>query len=300
VLTRTGRFADRRIRALTELGRRRVGTALDAVARAEVVGAALRDIAATRSEPRPPVPARRDRRLRFVALGLVAVDAAAVVPILALPDPSAAAIGIAVLLGTALAGGQIAFAVALGRRLQEVRLTPAVRPRSVPAEGIALALLSTLVGWVIYLWARDRWPGEPLGALVAVAVALQAWVAPWLLVAETAGAPPGESRRRDMADRRADELAREREIDRSTALLALVAARSALHRAHRVADREAALSDRPARPSSSFALRQLREAVAEAEARCATLAPGADGHETLPGDGGGELRLVPEHPPRRP
>lgn len=276
-----GWLADWRIRGLTELAWRRIGSVLDGAERVAALDAALRDLTAARSAQPRSAPPRPARRLRFLAIGLTAVNAAAVIPILALPGGTAttattAQIGVALLLGVALAGGQTGFAVALGRRLQEARCVEMqlsgrrVGP-SVPAEAIALALLSTLVGWVVFLWVRTRLPDAQLGVLAGMVLGVQAWVAPWLLVAESAAARLSESRRIDVADRRIGEFARHREIDRSLTVLALVGARSAVHRAERIADRHAALSGRPGRASWEYALRQLRDAVAEAEAGCADL-----------------------------
>jgi hypothetical protein len=299
---RTGWLVDRRVRRSTAKGQHEVDVVLDAVERAEALDAAIHDLAVRRTEERPSPPGPRgERRLRSVGIGLTAVNAAAVVLMLVLPGaggrPAAPVeIGVAVLLGVLVAGGQIAFAVAIGRRLQEARLATAGArhprgrqvERSVPFEGAALALLGTVVGWVVYVWTQGRVDdaGSGLGEVLGVALALQAWIAPWLVVAETAAERPGGSSRTDLLDRRLRALAVDRELDRSTAALALVSARSALHSAQRRVARSVELGGRPCRAGWSHRLRQLAEATAEAEARyTALVAFSDDGSSSEPPDG---------------
>jgi hypothetical protein len=297
-----GWLVDRRVRRLTARGQHKVGVVLDAVERAEALDAAIQDVAVRRAEERPAPPgSRRERRLRSVGIGLTAVNAAAVVAMLALPGAGGrlaapVEIGVAVLLGVLVGGGQIAFAAAVGRRLQEARLATAGAPhprgrrleRSVPFEGAALALLGTLMGWVVYVWTQGRVEdaGSGLGEVLGVALALQAWIAPWLVVAETAAARPTGSSRTDLLDRRLRALVVDRELDRSTAALALVSARSALHSAQRRVARSVELGGRPSRAGRSHLLRQLAEATAEAEARyTALIAFSDDGSSSEPPDG---------------
>jgi hypothetical protein len=296
-----GRLRGWRFRILVGRGQRHVGRVLDAADRAEAADAAIAGVTTLRSVPQGPHGTGRGVRLQFVAVGLTAVNAATIVLMLTLPEETArpvhaSTIAVAVLLGLLVVAGQLAFALALGHRLQETP-TPTSPPIGRPhahwpaaIEGVGLALLSTLVGWLIFLWARSRIPAEQvqLGALLGLALGLQAWVGPWLLVAETAGTPASPSRGRAVLDRRLAELTAERVRHRSTAMRALDAARSARQRAERISAREAELSGRPVGASWSHALRQLDSAIAEAEVRCAALT--GDRRET-------ELRLVQEPPP---
>ncbi|MCO1657834.1 hypothetical protein [Pseudonocardia humida] len=301
-----GRLRGWGFRVLVGRGQRHVGRALDAAERAEAADAAVAGLTTLRSVPPRLQEARRGVRLRFVAVGLTALNAATIVLMLTLPEQTAQAtrastVVIAVLLGSLVAAGQLAFAVALGRRLREPPVSasaPAGPHAHWPAaiDGAALALLSTLAGWLIFLWARSRAPADQpqLGVLLALVLGLQAWVAPWLLVAETAGTPPSPSRRRAVLDHRLAELTGESALHRSTALRALDAARSVQRRAERISAQEAEQSGRPTSASWSHALRQLGTAITEAEIRCATLT----GDRREP-----DLRLVrkppaPDPPPR--
>jgi hypothetical protein len=234
-----------------------------------------------------------------IGVGLTTANAVAVVVMLVGPDQidrpaSSRDVGLAVLLGTLLGAGQLAFALAVGKRLQEARVAPGVRSarldRSIPFEAAALAMLSTLGGWVVYLWVGTRLGEEqtPLGAVLGIMLGWQAWIAPWLLVARTAAAQPGEAARVDMLGRRLREHAVEQELDRSTAFLALVAARRALHELERLAARTGEFSGRPIPASWALALRLLGGAIDGADARYAELTAGPDDDGT-PGPPGGPL-----------
>ena len=266
-----------RVRRLTGTGHRKIGEALDAIERAVAADAAL----AEAEDARPPGPQRpsgrrRGDRLRSIGVGLIVANAVAVVVMLIGPyavgtPASTPEVGVAVLLGALLAGGQLAFAVAAGRRLHAgaaslSRRIPGGSPaRSVPFEGVALALLGTLVGWVVYVWTRARLGDDQaqLGVLLGITLALQAWIAPWLLVAETAAA------RTDMLDRRVREIAAAREFDRSTACLALTAAHTASGKVEHLVAMARERHGRLVPASWAHALLVLDTAIAEADARYA-------------------------------
>lgn len=116
-------------------------------------------------------------------------------------------------------------------------------------------------------------PDDRLGVMLGLVLMLQAWVAPWLVVGTTAEAGTDEPRPRHHT------AARERHEREAAAGLA--AARVSLARAERLV-LDAAASHNDTAPSSwSYTLSQLSDAVAEAEVRYDTLAPG-------PGDVGRE------------
>lgn len=297
----TGRMTALRFQRRAAAGQREVGQVLDALERAEETKAALRGAGAPSSVQRRArsTTRERDRRLRFVGAGLTIVNAGAVVPMLALPDGTVTAahasqIAVAVVLAGALGAGQILLALTLGKGLREIedraRISTRLRNRErfVLIEGSALGVLSALVGWVVYLWASTRVPDGhgQLAVMVGLMLMLQAWVAPWLVVAETARTHPADRLRVDPTTSIVEELNADLERDRSFAATGLAAARAALHRSERIVADVANLSGRPARASWSYALDQLDTAIAEAEARFAALDAGRGDDDTPSGPGG--------------
>jgi hypothetical protein len=65
--------------------------------------------------------------------------------------------------------------------------------------------------------ARVGAAAAPLDDLLGLTLGLQAWIARWLVVAETAAARPRGAAREDLLDRRALELTADREAARSAA-----------------------------------------------------------------------------------
>lgn len=135
--------------------------------------------------------------LRLLAVGLVVVNGAAAAVLLSTPVPSAptpdgVTLVMAVLLGTLFGSTQVGCATAFGARARGTRPSgrTAVRSwhRTHVALGTALTGLSVPTGWAIYVWAQERVaPDHPqVAVLLGLALALQAWVAPWLLVIEVA------------------------------------------------------------------------------------------------------------------
>lgn len=282
-----GWWITRRVARLTAVGHGRIGNALDAVERAKRISDSFHNLTAARSPIRAQPPQRRPPRLVFVAVALTILNATAVVLMLALPDESAIAadhdqIGIAVLLGLLLAGGELTLAATLGRKLQADRLTapPTLQAHhiphepDIPFEAAALCLLCGLVGWLIYFWTQTRIADThpKLAVLLGICLAIQAWTAPWLLVADVAGANATESRERAVLDRRIEQLAHEWESERLTASLALLTARSALHRAERSVAKAIELDHKTPQASWSHHLRGLGAGITEAQAQYLTLA----------------------------
>lgn len=166
-------------------------------------------------------PGRRPGALRSPATGLVVVNGAAAVVLLSTPVPSApppdgTALIMAVLLGVVLSGTQVGCAAALGTRLRGTRRIAPTGLRSwnrvCVALGAALASLSVPTGWAIYSWAQERVAPDhwQVAVLLGLALALQAWVAPWLLVADMAqgGDTAGPPRTGGSADDRRRPAAR--------------------------------------------------------------------------------------------
>lgn len=298
------RMTVRRFHRLAAVGQREVGEVLDAVERAGETKTALDGAGAPSSVQRlsRSTARKRDRRLRFVGVGLTIVNAGAVVAMLALPDgmvttPHASEITVAVVLAGALSTSQILLALVLGKGLREIedrelisiRLRSRQLKRFAFIEGSALGVLSALVGWVVYLWTSTRVPDGhgQLGAMVGLMLMLQAWVAPWLVVAETARTHPADQLGVDPLKSVVEGLRADLERDRSIATTRLVAARAALRQSERIVAHVANLSDRPARASWSYALDQLAQAIAEAEARNATLDAGPGNDDDTPSGPGG-------------
>ena len=276
-----------RVARLTAVGHGKVGRALDAVERAERISDTFDNLTVGRSSARPRPPHKRSPRLVFVAVALTVLNAAAVVLMLAPPDEAATAadhdqIGTAILVGLLLAAGELTLAATLGRKLQADRLTapPTLQAHRIPPEpdipfeAAALCLLCGLVAWLIYLWTQTRIADThpKLAVVLGICLAVQAWTAPWLLVADVAGARATQYRERAVVDRRLEQLAHEWESERLMASLALLSARSALYRAERSVARAVELDHKMPRASWSHHLRGLAAGITKAQAQYLTLA----------------------------
>jgi hypothetical protein len=263
---------------LIALGQRKVGAALDAVQRAERIDDQLRDVLALRAaDALRGGFSRSGAGTRFLPVLLMVVNAAATAIVLATPTPDAGApdgttLVLALLSGALLGGVEAACAVALGSRLSPNRQRQA-EPRHpwrtseavTLANGAALAVLSIPAGWAIFIWTQARVAPhlEQLGVLLGLTLALHAWIAPWLLVQAAFGSAD-HGRRSQRLDRYAAGLVAERERERTTAFLAVAAARTALARADRVVAKSAEWSAAPMPANRTPALRRLAAAVAGA------------------------------------
>lgn len=279
----SGWWTTRHIRRLTFAGRRNVAQALDAIERAEQIGIAFHELATSLPPASsPPSPQRRSPRLLFVAVGLTVLNAAAVVLMLTLPNETAPTtdsfqIVIAALFGFLLASTELTLAVTLGHRFQTVQhIAPPTLPtyqsqseQGIPFEAAALGLLCALIAWLTYLWTQIRIADlhPHLAVILGVCLALQAWTAPWLLVAEIAHTRPTGPRLGDLLDRHRDQLVLDWETERAAASHALVTAQSALHHAEHVTAKATELNHQTPRASWTHHRHGLTAAINETQAR---------------------------------
>lgn len=155
---------------------------------------------------------RRSSVRRFVGRGLLVVNAAAFVLTAAVPRPpgvwfSDAGVVVAVVVLAVLAiGTQAAVAVQLGRCLwthrhadqdgpERTEMPP--RDAAILVGGGTLAVAGVFTGAAHYLWVQERVPAvDPqIAVALGLAVAVSAWVAPWLVVADLAHGPSPERER---------------------------------------------------------------------------------------------------------
>jgi hypothetical protein len=311
-----GRMTALRFRRRIAAGQRKVSGVLDALERAGEMKAALSEAATASVVQRPSRTAARegDRCLRFVGVGLTIVNAVAAVSTLALQDrtettPLASDVTIAFVLAGALAASQVLLALVLGKGLREIedRARVSTRMRSSQLErfalidGAALGVLSAFVGWVVYGWTLPRVSDAhgQLGVMMGLMLMLQAWVAPWLVVAETARTHPADRLQSDPMETIVRELNADLERDRSFATKGIAAARAALQQSERIVADVTKLLGRPALASWSYALDHLDKAIADAEARYAALDAGPGNDDDTPsGPGQPPVRCPVVHGPR--
>jgi hypothetical protein len=281
----------RRLQRLHGRGHRAVTRALEAI---EDAGStlierravlALRDSAATGPDADRDAAGHRRDWLRPIGSGLIAVNAGGTTLMLVLPagtgnDVTIPVIGVAVALGLLSGSAQAVLAAALGVRIRETR--PVASSRSRPYRGPTdrwllvgggvLAVMCTTASWATYTWVQDR-IGDghgDLAALLGVGLGLQAWVAPWLLLAHTAGTPSAGQHELEVLDRRAAELAAEWRHRIAGATRALETAEASL-----MTSRQLVRSAGAARRASwDLLVDQLAAAVATARAALRSATPG--------------------------